>query len=85
MASLATYEYARARLAVLKWGLYDAEAALRLYRDHLPDAIDGPVTSTLAGEADQWIAALDNAQYAIDVYWERYLDERIAELEAESQ
>lgn len=84
MATLATYEYVQSRLITLKYGLYDAESAIRTYRNGVDEAIEGPVTPTLEGEADGWIGKLDSAQWAVDVYWEGYVADKIAELEAEA-
>jgi hypothetical protein len=85
MATLATYEYVQSRLITLKYGLYDAEAAIRTYRNGVGQAIEGPVTQTLEGEADGWIGRLDSAQWAVDVYWEGYVADKIAELEAATE
>jgi len=85
MATLATYEYVQSRLITLKYGLYDAETAIRTYRNAVEEAIEGPVTHTLVSEADGWIGRLDSAQWAVDVYWEGYVADKIAELEAEAE
>lgn len=82
MATLATYEYVLARLGYLKWGLYDAESAINVYRLAIDDAIQGPVTPSLESEATGWNAKLDSAEWAVDVYWEGWIRDKIAELEA---
>lgn len=84
MATLATYEYVQSRLITLKYGLYDAETAIRTYRNSVDEAIEGPVTPTLEDEANGWIGKLDSAQWAVDVFWEGYVADKIAELEAEA-
>ena len=82
MATLATYEYVLARIGYLKWGLYDAEAAIVSYRNLIDDAIQGPVTPGLESEATGWTGKLDSAQAAVDVFWENWIENKIAELEA---
>lgn len=85
MATIGTYEYVLARLSYLKWGLYDAETAIGIYERGIEDAIEGPVTPALESEAQGWKSKLDAAQWAVDVFWEDWIEDKIDELEADAE